>query len=73
MGHKYDSLETYNTYADYTHRREVTYFESRSKVTTVLFTNVLLLMFMYKSHLTHTNTATGNDATRLKNKTLMTF
>jgi len=29
-------------------------------------------MFMSKSHLAHTNTGTGNDATRLKNKTLMT-
>jgi len=46
-------------------------FQSRFKVTTVLFTNVLLVMFMYKSHLSHTNTGTGNDATRLKNKTLM--
>jgi len=28
-------------------------------------------MFMYKSHLSHTNIGTGNDATRLKNETLM--
>jgi hypothetical protein len=71
MGHKYDILQTYNTYAGYTRKRDVTYFESIFKVTTVLLTDVLLLMFMYKSHLAHTDTGTGNDATRLKKETLM--